>query len=147
MNKEIIAAMLSADSPSPINGEGRGGKPYFTKQDAMYCVSGMPVDAWEYMQYVDILVDDKMGSVSNRCSNKIKGKDRTKIQKVCDVALLECRYGGFPKIAIRGIIGISKSSWYSKYAAYYSLAVSHYNNLDSKTTRYINTKLGKSIHS
>ncbi len=147
MNKEIISTMLSADSPAPINGEGRGGQPYFTKQDAMYCVSGMPLDAWEYMQYVDILCNDTKKTVLKKCSQKlINGghiKDKEKADLIAEIALVECRLKSFSNVARCSLIRVSERQWYRKYSEIYGMAQRIYNDLDNQSWRHIEIKLGK----
>lgn len=149
MNKEIISTMLSADSPALINGEGRGGKPYFTKQDAMYCVSGMPQGAWEYMQYVDILNNNTQETVYKKCCdevmkwNHLPDKEREKILLICKIALVECRLKSFSNVARCSLIQVSERQWYRKYSEIYGTAQRIYNDLDNQAGRYIAIKLGK----
>lgn len=149
MNKETISAMLSADTPAPINGEGKGGRPYFTKTDAMYCVAGMPKDAWDYMQYVDILFNEKLKPVSDKCCNKIMRRnnlnedERDKTKLICEIALVECRLKSFSNIAKCSLIKVSERQWYRKYSSIYSMALKIYNELDNKSGLHISMKLGK----
>ncbi len=147
MNKEKIGTMLSADSPAPINGEGRGGRPAFTKQDAMFCIAGMPSDAWDYMQYVDILCESTKKTVFKNCSRKlIEGghiKNREKAELIAEIALVECRLKSFSNVARCSLIRVSQRQWYRSYSEIYGIAQRIYNELDNQAGRYIAIKLGK----
>ncbi len=147
MNKEKIGTMLSAASPAPINGEGRGSRPDFTVQDAMYSCSGMPQAAWDYFQYVDILEESTKKAVLKNCSQKLIAggfiKNREKAVLVAKVALEECRTKPFTNVDRCSRIKVSERSWYRRYAVIYGIAQRIYNELDNQAGRYIAIKLGK----
>ncbi len=147
MNKEKIGAMLSADSPAPINGEARGGRPAFTTQDAMYSCTGMPQAAWDYFQYAYILYDSTKKAVLKNCSQKLIAgghiKNREKSDLIAQTALEECRSKPFTNVERCSKIRVSERTWYRRYAEIYGIAQRIYNDLDNQANRCIAIKLEK----
>lgn len=149
MDISTIGAMLSADSPRPIDGSARGGKPTFTKEDAMQAVSGMNADAWDYMQYIYVMMDEKIVSASAKCAYIILTKysntfkdEQTILYNICEAALVETRKVPYSNAKRARMLGVTEYIYRKQYRDIYHYALMIYNNWESDARLHIKRKLG-----